>query len=141
VLSAPLGSHEWQQSLSQHVTLFTRQGQQSAELRLHPQDLGQVHISLKLDDNLAQLQMVSPHSHVRAHWKPHYRCCVHSWLKAGSNWGKATSAVKASLAISSLPDSNSSLVALKDKTFLPLKMTQYWQPQPRCKPLPAAMAQ
>lgn len=66
VLSAPLGSHEWQQSLSQHVTMFTRQGQQSAELRLHPQDLGQVHISLKLDDNLAQLQMVSPHSHVRA---------------------------------------------------------------------------
>ncbi|EJD6094944.1 flagellar hook length control protein FliK [Citrobacter freundii] len=66
VLSAPLGSHEWQQSLSQHVTLFTRQGQQSAELSLHPQDLGQVHISLKLDDNLAQLQMVSPHSHVRA---------------------------------------------------------------------------
>lgn len=66
VLSAPLGSHEWQQSLSQHVTLFTRQGQQSAELRLHPQDLGQVQISLKLDDNLAQLQMVSPHSHVRA---------------------------------------------------------------------------
>ncbi|MBJ9847504.1 MULTISPECIES: flagellar hook length control protein FliK [Citrobacter] len=66
VLSAPLGSHEWQQSLSQHVTLFTRQGQQSAELRLHPQDLGQVHISLKMDDNLAQLQMVSPHSHVRA---------------------------------------------------------------------------
>lgn len=66
VLSAPLGSHEWQQALSQHVTLFTRQGQQSAELRLHPQDLGQVHISLKLDDNLAQLQMVSPHSHVRA---------------------------------------------------------------------------
>ena len=44
VLSAPLGSHEWQQSLSQHVTLFTRQGQQSAELRLHPQDLGQVQI-------------------------------------------------------------------------------------------------
>lgn len=66
VLSAPLGSHEWQQSLSQHVTLFTRQGQQSAELRLHPQDLGQVQISLKLDDNMAQLQMMSPHSHVRA---------------------------------------------------------------------------
>lgn len=66
VLSAPLGSHEWQQTLSQHITLFTRQGQQSAELRLHPDDLGQVHISLKLDDNQAQLQMVSAHSHVRA---------------------------------------------------------------------------
>ncbi|EJN0405948.1 flagellar hook-length control protein FliK [Escherichia coli] len=62
----PLGSHEWQQSLSQHISLFTRQGQQSAELRLHPQDLGEVQISLKVDDNQAQIQMVSPHQHVRA---------------------------------------------------------------------------
>ncbi|EAT9987690.1 flagellar hook length control protein FliK [Salmonella enterica] len=66
VLSALLGSHEWQQTFSQQVMLFTRQGQQSAQLRLHPEELGQVHISLKLDDNQAQLQMVSPHSHVRA---------------------------------------------------------------------------
>lgn len=66
VLSAPLGSHEWQQSLSQHISLFTRQGQQSAELRLQPQDLGEVQISLKVDDNQAQIQMVSPHQHVRA---------------------------------------------------------------------------
>ncbi|MGX5100309.1 flagellar hook length control protein FliK [Enterobacter cloacae] len=66
VLSQPLGTHEWQQSLSQHITLFTKQGQQTAELRLHPEDLGQVQISLKLDDNQAQLQMVSAHSHVRA---------------------------------------------------------------------------
>lgn len=66
VLSAPLGSHEWQQTFSQQVMLFTRQGQQNAQLRLHPEELGQVHISLKLDDNQAQLQMVSPHSHVRA---------------------------------------------------------------------------
>ncbi|EAQ6105213.1 flagellar hook length control protein FliK [Salmonella enterica subsp. diarizonae] len=66
VLSAPLGSHEWQQTFSQQVMLFTRQGQQSAQLRLHPEELGQVHISLKLDDNQAQLQMVSLHSHVRA---------------------------------------------------------------------------
>lgn len=65
-MSAPLGSGEWQQSLSQHITLFTRQGQQSAELRLHPEDLGQVQISLKLEDNHAQLQMISAHSHVRA---------------------------------------------------------------------------
>ncbi|SCC26732.1 flagellar hook length control protein FliK [Kosakonia oryziphila] len=65
VVSAPLGSHEWQQNISQHVTLFTRQGQQTAELRLHPEDLGQVQISIKLEDNQAQLQMVSAHSHVR----------------------------------------------------------------------------
>lgn len=65
-ISAQLGSQEWQQAVSQHVTLFTRQGQQSAELRLHPEDLGQIQISLRLDDNQAQLQMTSPHSHVRA---------------------------------------------------------------------------
>ena len=52
--------------LSQHISLFTRQGQQSAELRLHPQDLGEVQISLKVDDSQAQIQMVSPHQHVRA---------------------------------------------------------------------------
>ena len=57
-LNAPPGSHD--------ITLFTKQGQQTAELRLHPEDLGQVQISLKLDDNQAQLQMVSSHSHVRA---------------------------------------------------------------------------
>ncbi|MBA7850983.1 flagellar hook length control protein FliK [Enterobacter cloacae] len=66
VLSQPLGTHEWQQNLSQHITLFAKQGQQTAELRLNPEDLGQVHISLKLDNDQAQLQMVSAHSHVRA---------------------------------------------------------------------------
>ncbi len=66
VISAPLGSSEWQQTISQNITLFTKQGQQSAELRLHPEDLGQVQISLKIEDNQAQLQMVSQHSHVRA---------------------------------------------------------------------------
>lgn len=66
VISQPLGTAEWQQAISQHVTLFTRQGQQSAELRLHPEELGQVQISLRLDDSQAQLQMSSPHNHVRA---------------------------------------------------------------------------
>lgn len=66
VISQPLGTHEWQQAVSQHVTLYTKQGQQSAELHLHPEDLGQVQISLKLEDNQAQLQMVSAHSNVRA---------------------------------------------------------------------------
>lgn len=65
-IHAQLGTPDWQQNVSQHVTLFTRQGQQTAELRLHPESLGQVHISLKVEDNLAQIQMASPHSHVRA---------------------------------------------------------------------------
>lgn len=63
---AQLGTADWQQNVSQHITLFTRSGQQTAELRLHPESLGQVHITLKVEDNLAQIQMTSPHSHVRA---------------------------------------------------------------------------
>ncbi len=66
VLSAPLGSHEWQQSLSQHISLFTRQGNKVQSCVCTPQDLGEVQISLKVDDNQAQIQMVSPHQHVRA---------------------------------------------------------------------------
>ncbi|WP_297203074.1 flagellar hook-length control protein FliK [uncultured Pluralibacter sp.] len=65
-INARLGTPEWQQSVSQHITLFTRQGQQRAELTLHPQDLGQITISMKLDDNQAQLQMLAGHGHVRA---------------------------------------------------------------------------
>ncbi|WP_336295166.1 flagellar hook length control protein FliK [Cronobacter dublinensis] len=65
-VTAPFGTQDWQNSVSQHISLFTRNGQQSAELHLHPEELGAVQISLKLDDNMAQIQMVSPHSHVRA---------------------------------------------------------------------------
>ncbi|WP_245956815.1 flagellar hook-length control protein FliK [Edaphovirga cremea] len=65
-LNSPLGSPQWQQALSQQVLMFNRQGQQSAELRLHPQELGALHISLKIDDNQAQLHFASAHGQVRA---------------------------------------------------------------------------
>jgi flagellar hook-length control protein FliK len=65
-INSQLGTPEWQQNVSQHITLFTRQGQQTAELKLHPENLGPVNITLKIDDNQAQIQMVSAHSHVRA---------------------------------------------------------------------------
>jgi flagellar hook-length control protein FliK len=65
-LNSPLGSPQWQQALSQQVLMFNRQGQQSAELRLHPQELGALHISLKIEDNQAQLHFASAHGQVRA---------------------------------------------------------------------------
>jgi flagellar hook-length control protein FliK len=46
--------------------MFSRNGQQTAELHLHPLDLGSIQISLKLDSDQAQLSMVSNHSQVRA---------------------------------------------------------------------------
>lgn len=65
-LNAQLGSQEWQQALSQQVLLFHRNGQQSAELRLHPQELGSLQITLKLDDNQAQLHIASAQGQVRS---------------------------------------------------------------------------
>lgn len=66
MLNAQLGSDEWQQALSQQIVMFSRNGQQNAELRLHPEDLGAIQISLKLDNDQAQINMASSHSHVRA---------------------------------------------------------------------------
>lgn len=65
-LNSQLGSPEWQQALSQQVLMFSRNGQQHAELRLHPEDLGSIQISLKIDNDQAQMSMVSGHSQVRA---------------------------------------------------------------------------
>ncbi|WP_370560869.1 flagellar hook-length control protein FliK [Edwardsiella tarda] len=79
LLSAPLGSNEWQQALGQQVLMFTRNGQHQAELRLHPQDLGAIQISLRLDDNQAQLHMAAAHSQVRAALEaalPHLRTAL-----------------------------------------------------------------
>ncbi|WP_338885257.1 flagellar hook-length control protein FliK [Xenorhabdus sp. TH1] len=66
LLSAHLGSEEWQQQLNQHVLFFNRNGLQQAELRLHPQELGALHIHMSVEDNQAQLHFVSAHQHVRA---------------------------------------------------------------------------
>lgn len=65
-LSSQLGSQEWQQALGQQILMFSKNGQQTAELHLHPQDLGSIQISLKLDADQASLSMVSNHSQVRA---------------------------------------------------------------------------
>jgi flagellar hook-length control protein FliK len=65
-INAQLGSPEWQQAVSQQVLMFNRNGEQKAELRLHPEDLGVIQISLRLDNDQAQLSMVSGHSQVRA---------------------------------------------------------------------------
>ena len=65
-LNAQLGSPEWQQALGQQVMMLSNKGTQTAELRLHPQDLGSIQISLKIEDNQAQIHFVSGHSQVRA---------------------------------------------------------------------------
>ena len=65
-LTAQFGSQEWQQQLGQQVMLLSnRHGEQNAQLRLHPQELGMLHVNLKIENGLAQLHFASAHSQVR----------------------------------------------------------------------------
>ncbi|PHM73785.1 flagellar hook-length control protein FliK [Xenorhabdus kozodoii] len=66
LLNAHLGSEEWQQQLNQQVLFFNRNGLQQAELRLHPQELGALHIRMSVEDNQAQLHFMSAHQNIRA---------------------------------------------------------------------------
>ncbi|CAI0750390.1 Flagellar hook-length control protein [Serratia rubidaea] len=90
LLNAPLGSPEWQQALSQQVLMFQRGGQQSAELRLHPQELGSLQITLKLDDQQAQLHIASAHGQVRAAVEAAMPQLRHALAESGINLGQSS---------------------------------------------------
>ncbi|HEY1844055.1 MAG TPA: flagellar hook-length control protein FliK [Buttiauxella sp.] len=61
----PVGTPAWQQSLGQQLSIFTRNGIQNAEIRLHPEELGSLQINMRMQHDLAQLQIISEHPHVR----------------------------------------------------------------------------
>ncbi len=90
LISAQLGSDEWQQAIGQQVVMFSRNGQQNAELRLHPAELGAVQISLQVDNNQAQIHLSSGHSQVRAALEaalPHLRTAL---AESGINLGQSS---------------------------------------------------
>jgi flagellar hook-length control protein FliK len=89
-LNAQLGSPEWQQALNQQVLMFHRNGQQSAELRLHPQELGALQITLKLDDSQAQLHIASAHGQVRAAVEAAMPQLRHALAESGINLGQSS---------------------------------------------------
>ncbi|MCH8501047.1 MAG: flagellar hook-length control protein FliK [Aliidiomarina sp.] len=71
-LSAPLATPAWQAQLSQQVSEQAQQivnmrvqNDQTVRLRLHPAELGPLMISMKIEDQSAQLQFVSGHNQVR----------------------------------------------------------------------------
>ncbi len=65
-LEPEVGSPAWKQALSHQLTSFTRNGVHHAELRLHPEELGPLQISLRLHQDQAQLHFVTDHHQVRA---------------------------------------------------------------------------
>lgn len=72
-------SPEWKQSVSQHIAMFCREGIQHASIRLHPEELGALQITLKFSGEQAHLHIVSEHAHVRhamEHAMPHLRSAM-----------------------------------------------------------------
>lgn len=65
IVSHAPDSPEWKQSVSQHIAMFCREGIQHASIRLHPEDLGALQITLKVSGEQAHLHIVSEHAHVR----------------------------------------------------------------------------
>lgn len=64
-LTAPLGSLPWQHDLSQQI-IFHKQGQQTIHLKLHPEELGDVKITMTVNKDHAELIMLSNHGQVRS---------------------------------------------------------------------------
>ncbi|WP_027711665.1 flagellar hook-length control protein FliK [Dickeya chrysanthemi] len=89
-ISAPLGTQQWNDALGQQVVMFSRNGQQTAELKLHPEELGSLHIMLKIEDNQAQIHLVSGNSQVRSALEsalPHLR---NAMAENGINLGQSS---------------------------------------------------
>ena len=53
----PPETPEWKQSVSQHIAIFSRNGLHSAEIRLHPEELGSLQISLRVQQDQARAAM------------------------------------------------------------------------------------
>ena len=68
-ISAPLGSHDWNNQLGQQVVWMNSQRNQIAEIRINPPDLGPIELRLTLDQQQAgqnaTLHFTSPHAEVR----------------------------------------------------------------------------
>lgn len=65
-LSAPLASSDWNQALGQHTMRLVGSGQQLAQIQLHPRELGQINISVTVNNhNQAQIHFAAAHAHVR----------------------------------------------------------------------------
>ncbi len=100
-----------------------------------------MHISLKLDDNLAQLQMVSPHSHVRAALEAALPMLRTQLAESGIQLGQSSISSESFAGNQQSSGQQQQAGRAQGQDILPLKMTPYWQRQPHCKPQHAVMEQ
>ncbi|WIX34736.1 flagellar hook-length control protein FliK [Salinicola sp. JS01] len=65
-LPVAVQSPQWPASLGQQVLQMQQRGDNQMQLKLHPRELGALSVSLNVQDNQAQLQILSAHAPVRA---------------------------------------------------------------------------
>lgn len=65
LLPGTAGSAEWQHSLSQQIVCFVREGVHHAELRLQPESLGPIQISLHVNNDQVEVSFVAAHPQTR----------------------------------------------------------------------------
>ena len=65
-LPMPMDIAKWQASLNEQISLITRQGIQNAEIKLHPEELGSLHIKLAMIDEKMDLHMTVAHNVVKS---------------------------------------------------------------------------
>lgn len=64
-VAAPVGSAHWAEEFNQQIVWAAKNDWQSAEIRLHPENMGPIKISLNITDGKAQIAFVAAHSEVR----------------------------------------------------------------------------
>ncbi|OCG05327.1 flagellar hook-length control protein FliK [Gilliamella sp. wkB112] len=64
-LSMPVNINQWQTSLTQQIVMLTRQNIPTAEIKLHPQELGSLHIKLTMHDDKMNLHLLAAHATVK----------------------------------------------------------------------------
>lgn len=64
-VAAPVGSQTWAAELGQRVVMLARSDVQSAQITVHPANLGPIEVRLSLNGGEATAVFVSPHSDVR----------------------------------------------------------------------------
>jgi flagellar hook-length control protein FliK len=65
-ITPDVGSSEWGKAIGQQLLKMSTQGHQTAELKINPEGLGPLRISLSMNEQQLQVSIVSEHSSVRA---------------------------------------------------------------------------
>lgn len=89
-LPQQMGTTEWQQSLGQQLACFTRDGVHHAELRLHPEELGAVQISLRMSNERMQIHFMAENPQARSALENALPSLRHSLAESGINLGQSS---------------------------------------------------